>query len=143
MSIRTMCIDDYDAIIAMFAATPGVTMRDADNREATAAYLERNPGLSFVAEEDGAVVGCVMCGHDGRRGYLQHLVVNPAYRGRGLGEALANACLDALEALGIRKTHIFVLKTNAIANQFWPKRGWQLREDIHMYSYNRSDNPNI
>ena len=142
MQIRVMTIEDYDEVIALFKATPGVTVRGADSRESTAAYFKRNPGLSFVATEQGAIIGTVMCGHDGRRGYLQHLVVNPAYRGHGIGEKLFTACLDALAELGILKTHIHVLRDNDIANGFWPRKGWQRRDDIYVYSFNRSPDDN-
>lgn len=81
MKITELSIDRYDELIALFLRTPGVSVRDADSREATARYLARNPGLSFMAEENGKIIGCAMSGHDGRRGYLQHVVVDPPYRG--------------------------------------------------------------
>lgn len=141
--IRPMALADYDAVIALMQQTPGVSVRDADSREATARYLARNPGLSFVAcDADGALVGCVMSGHDGRRGYLQHLVVLPAQRRRGLANALVEHCLEALAALGIQKTHIDVFKANAPAQAYWASQGWQLREDIHRYSFTRPGHPN-
>lgn len=141
--IRPMNLADYDAVIDLMSKTPGVTVRDADSREATARYLERNPGLSFVAcADDGTLVGCVMSGHDGRRGYLQHLVVLPAQRRQGLANALVGHCLEALAALGIQKTHIDVFRTNALALAYWSSQGWQLREDIHRYSFTRAGHPN-
>ena len=143
MQIRVMTIEDYDEVIALFRETPGVTVRAADSRESTAAYFARNPGLSFVAIADDAVVGTAMCGHDGRRGYLQHLVVNPVFRGQGVGEKLFVACLDALAEIGILKTHIHVLRDNDIANKFWPRKGWQRRDDLYVYSYNRSVDANV
>ena len=78
-----MPIADYDAVIELMQQTPGVSIRDADSHESTARYLERNPDLSFVCEVDRQLVGCVMFGHDGRRGHLQHLVVLPAYWRQG------------------------------------------------------------
>jgi len=143
-SIRPMTFADYDGVIALMQQTPGVSVRDADSREATARYLERNPGLSFVAcaDDDGALVGCVMSGHDGRRGYLQHLVVLPAQRRQGLANALVGHCLEALAALGIQKTHIDVFKTNELAQAYWSSQGWQLREDIQRYSFTRPGHPN-
>lgn len=142
MKIREMTIEDYDSLMALWRSTPGVSFRDADSREGTARYLARNPGMSFVAVVEGAIVGCVMSGHDGRRGYLQHLVVSEACRDQGLGEQLFIACLDALQAVGIAKAHIFVFRTNNLANRFWARKGWQLREDINMYSWNSSDSAN-
>ena len=142
MNIREMTIDDYDDIIVMFQETPGISVREADSRMAIQAYLERNPGLSFIAVVDSKVIGCVMCGHDGRRGYLQHLVVQSEYRNQGVGKQLFMACITALQKIGISKTHIFVFKTNDLANKFWAGKGWEFREEINMYSYNSSSNEN-
>ncbi|MBD1551702.1 GNAT family N-acetyltransferase [Pseudomonas typographi] len=141
-TLRTMTVDDYDTVIELMRNTPGISLRDADSREATARYLERNPGLSFVAEAGGKLCGCVMCGHDGRRGYLQHLVVLPAYRRRGIARALVACCLDTLQTHGILKCHLDVLKTNDAAARYWQRQGWQLRQDIDRYSLIRSGNPN-
>lgn len=141
-AIRTMLLTDYDAVMALMAQTPGVAVRDADSYDATARYLERNPGLSFVAEAEGVVIGCVMCGHDGRRGYLQHLLVLPAHRRAGVATALVARCLDGLDSIGIAKCHIDVFKTNTSAQAWWERQGWQRREDIRRYSFIRSGNAN-
>ncbi|RAU44640.1 MULTISPECIES: GNAT family N-acetyltransferase [unclassified Pseudomonas] len=140
--IRVMTLDDYDAVLALMRQTPGISIRDADSREATARYLQRNPGMSFVAETEAGLCGCVMCGHDGRRGYLQHLLVLPAFRRRGIADALVQRCLSALEALGIGKCHLDVLKDNDAAARYWLNRGWQLRQDIDRYSFTRPGNEN-
>lgn len=142
MEIRNLTIEHYDAVIGLLTATTGVRLRDADSREAIARYLERNPGLSFIALIDGTIVGCVMCGHDGRRGYLQHLAVSPDVRRRGIGAALVEACLSKLESIGILKTHIDVLVENEQAQGFWVRRGWQKRDDIFRYSFLRSNDMN-
>jgi ribosomal protein S18 acetylase RimI-like enzyme len=113
-------------------------LRDADSREATTRYLERNPDLSFVAESDGKLAGCVMCGHDGRRGYLQHLVVVPGCRRQGIANQLVGNCLTQLEQLGIVKSHVDVFRTNEAAQAYWESQGWRLRTDTHRYSYIRN-----
>lgn len=141
--LRHMTIDDHAAVLALLQATPGVSVRDADSRLATARYLDRNPGLSFVADDGGVLAGCVMSGHDGRRGYLYHLAVHPAYRRQGIGRRLTEACIAALQDEGIFKTHLFVFASNDLGRQFWESIGWQFRDDIAMYSYNGSLNPNI
>lgn len=135
ISIRPMTIDDYDAVIALLRATSGVSLRDADSRDATARYLDRNPGLSFVALDGAGIAGCIMSGHDGRRGYLQHLIVAPTHRRKGLAGALVDRCLAALRDAGIAKCHIDVFKTNTAAAAFWSSRGWKLRTDIDRYSF--------
>ena len=141
-AIRTMTIDDYDAVVELMNQTPGVSFRDADSRESTNRYLQRNPGLSFVCEVDHQVVGCIMSGHDGRRGYLQHLVVLPAHRRQGIANALVESCLTELEGFGVLKSHIDVFKTNALASAYWESQGWKLRTDIHRYSLVRSGGEN-
>ena len=141
-TIRTMTPSDYDAVLALMQDTPGISLRDADSREATERYLARNPGLSFVAEAEGRLIGCVMCGHDGRRGYLQHLLVLPEYRRQGIARALTQRCLAALEQLGIHKCHLDVFKTNTDAVQYWQGQGWTLRTDIDRYSFTRPGHEN-
>ncbi|MEL6138420.1 MAG: GNAT family N-acetyltransferase [Cyanobacteria bacterium J06628_6] len=142
IEIREMILADHEQVVTLLTETSGVTLREADGQERTGAYLARNPGLSFVARSGNELVGMVMCGHDGRRGYLQHLLVKPAYRGQGIAQLLVQYCLDALEAIGILKIHLFVLKENERGAAFWRSQGWQQRADVTMYSFNRSGNPN-
>lgn len=141
-TVRPMAIEDYDAVIDLMQRTPGVSFRDADSRESTRRYLDRNPALSFVAEMGDQTVGCIMSGHDGRRGYLQHLVVLPEHRRKGIANALVENCLAALGALGIAKSHVDVFKTNALAHAYWESQGWKLRTDIDRYSFIRGGGEN-
>lgn len=142
-ALRPMTMADYDGVIALMHQTPGVSVREADSRQAIQRYLLRNPELSFVAEDGAALVGCIMSGHDGRRGYLQHLLVVPGYRERGVASALIEACLTGLEAIGILKSHIDVLATNEAGQRFWTRRGWMLRTDLRRYSLVRSGGDNV
>lgn len=140
--IRVMTSTDYDAVLILMQGTPGISLRDADSRDATERYLVRNPGMSFVAEAEGQLIACVMCGHDGRRGYLQHLLVLPEYRRQGIAQALTQRCLDALAQLGIHKCHLDVFKTNTRAARYWQGQGWHLRTDIDRYSFTRPGDEN-
>jgi ribosomal protein S18 acetylase RimI-like enzyme len=141
--IRLMTLADYEPVIELLQQTPGVSLRDADSREATARYLLRNPNLSFVAHMGDQLAGCIMAGHDGRRGYLQHLTVRADYRRQGIANALVKQCVAELERLGIFKYHIDVFKTNTPAAAYWQGQGWQLRTDIDRYSLSRpgTENP--
>lgn len=141
-TIIPMQLTDYDAVMALMQQTPGVSIRAADSRDATARYLDRNPGLSFIAKVDDAIVGCIMSGHDGRRGYLQHLLVLPAHRRQGIARSLVEHCLAALALLGIDKSHVDVLKTNIAAQAWWQQAGWTRRDDTERYSLIRSGAPN-
>jgi len=130
LRIRAMTSADYDAVLALWSVTEGIGLSEADDRGAIATYLARNPGLSLVALRGEAVVGAVLCGHDGRRGYLHHLAVVPAERGRGLGRTLAERCLIGLGALGIGKANIVVYASNADGQAFWRATGWTGRDDL-------------
>ncbi|ANF85734.1 Putative acetyltransferase [Pseudomonas antarctica] len=141
-TIRVMTPTDYDAVLELMQNTPGISLRDADSREATQRYLARNPQMSFVAEAERRLIGCVMCGHDGRRGYLQHLLVLPDYRRQGIAQVLVQRCLAALEQQGIHKCHLDVFKTNTHAAEYWQGQGWTLRTDIDRYSFTRKGNEN-
>ena len=142
MNVVEFTIDRYEEVLALMARTPGVTVREADSKEATARYLIRNPGLSFLAEEQGIIIGCAMCGHDGRRGHLQHVIVEPSFRGQGIAKVLVKCCLDRLQEIGIIKTHLDVFVSNGSAIAYWKKRGLKLRNDIHRFSLIRSENQN-
>jgi ribosomal protein S18 acetylase RimI-like enzyme len=134
-SFRVMTPDDHEDVLTLMKATPGVAVREADAKDATARYLARNPGLSWVAEIECTVVGCLMAGHDGRRGYLQHLVVHPSHRGQGLATRLVEHVLAALAREGITKSHVDVLVDNAGGAAFWAALGWHRRDDIQRYSF--------
>jgi ribosomal protein S18 acetylase RimI-like enzyme len=142
MNVRTFTIDDYDAVRALWGRTPGVCVREADSREGIGRYLSRNPDFSYIAEHNDNIVGCAMCGHDGRRGYLQHVAIDTAYRGRGIAQQLISRCLAALEREGILKVHLDVLVTNLDAQAYWKRRGWKERHDITRYSIILSSNQN-
>ncbi|MDB9753434.1 GNAT family N-acetyltransferase [Oceanospirillaceae bacterium] len=139
MHYRTMELSDYQSIIKLWTQSEGLQLRDADSIEGITKYLNRNPGLSFVCEVDGHLAGTIMCGHDGKRGYIQHLAVLKGYRKQGIGEKLMSHFLEALRQEGISKSHIHVLDNNELAKAFWVKVGWKKRTDLQVYSYINGD----
>ena len=134
VDISPFAMDSYDDVLALWHQCEGVGLSDADSRESIQAYLERNSGMSFVALSDGKVMGAVLCGHDGRRGYLHHLAVAPSCRRRGVGRQLVDHCTAALADAGIRKCHIFTFESNADGISFWSAAGWIPRSDIGVMS---------
>lgn len=142
MRIRTMIPDDYPAALALWQGSDGVTVRGADRRAEITRFLAHNPGMSFVAENAQGLVGTILAGTDGRRGYIHHAAVAEGFRGQGIGRALVEAATGALTAAGIRKVHAFVLTDNADGLAFWRALGWQLREDFRVMSALFSDDPN-
>ena len=141
-TLRTMQSSDYPTVLQLWQQSEGLTLRDVDSQPAICAYLARNPGLSFIALEDELVIGAVLVGTDGRRGYLQHLTVSPSHRGQGIGKALLQAATSALHAIGIDKTHLMVLADNADAMAFYRHLGWSDRADVRLFSFTSSGNLN-
>ena len=135
MKYREMELSDYESILSLWQESEGVKLREADTAEGIDKYLTRNPGLSFVAEHGNEIIGTIMAGHDGKRGYIQHLTVNPHSRKAGIATELLFICVDALKLEGIVKSHIHVLVDNEPAKKFWANRGWKKRNDIDVYSY--------
>jgi N-acetylglutamate synthase len=132
--VRPFTMDDYDVAIALWRSVEGIGLSEADSRENLARYLSVNPGMSWVAEVDGAIVGAALCGSDGRRGFLHHLAVSHAHRGSGLGRELVDRCLSSLADAGMRKCHIFVLADNVEGQRFWKRIGWEERTTLKVMS---------
>ena len=138
--IRTMTITDYDGVYDLWINTPGMGLNTTDDsREGIARYLRRNPTTSFVAEAAGRIVGVIMAGHDGRRGFIHHTAVRPECRRQGIGSHLVRHALDALEAEGIHKVALVAFEQNAQGNAFWEGTGFTQRDDL-VYR-NRSIHP--
>lgn len=134
VQIRNMEIADYDLVIDLWRSTEGIGLSEADSQENIHSFLVRNQGFSLVALQGNELVGAVLAGHDGRRGYLHHLVVRREYRKAGLGRRLADRCLEKLKLAGIDKCHIFVFQENSAGKEFWSKIGWQIRVDLQIMS---------
>jgi len=132
--LRRFTADDYPAARALWEATPGVGLSDADEHQPIRQFLERNPGLSFVAEENGRLLGTILCGHDGRRGLIHHLVTARDARRRGIGRELLRRGLGALRAQGIRKCHILVFRSNADGLGFWRAVQASERDELSLFS---------
>jgi ribosomal protein S18 acetylase RimI-like enzyme len=130
---------DYDQAIALWRGTEGIGVSGADSRAGIAAYLARNPGFSLVAETEERIVGTVLGGTDGRRGYLHHLAVAEAHRGCGLGTVLVGRCLQGLKEAGFTRCHCFVYGANDAARRFYERRGWRTRDDLIVMTANLAD----
>lgn len=129
-----MRIEDYEDSIALWNRTEGMGLSSADSRESIQLYLERNQGFSQVAVNNGGVIGTLLSGHDGRRGYLYHLVVEPEFRGQSIASKLVNQALASLRDAGIQRAHIMVLDTNDTGKAFWSRMGWTCRDDVLLRS---------
>lgn len=125
-------MSDYGETTAFWASIPELGLDDADSISSMESFLKRNPGLSFVARDGIELIGAVLCGHDGRRGYLHHLAVSPDYRGRGIGKRLVNECLSALSRHGVSRFNIFIYSHNEKGKKFWEKTGWTTYDGLEI-----------
>jgi N-acetylglutamate synthase len=125
VAAREFVMADYDAAIALWSGVEGVEICEGDSREEIAEYLRRNPGLSRVAEAEGKIVGAVLCGHDGRRGWIYHIAVAKTHRGQNVGKLLLDGCVDGLRAAGLKRAIILVVGDNSAGHEFWLRNGWE------------------
>ena len=134
ITIAEFAIEVYEQVYRLWDACDGIGSSSADSRTGIQTYLERNPGLSFIAYDQQTVVGSILSGHDGRRGYIHHLAVNPDYRRQGIGRLLVDKSLAALQSYGIQKCHLFIFNNNTGGIEFWESVGWTYRRDIAVVS---------
>ena len=136
MTIRTMTIEDYDCVYALWMTIKGFAIRSIDDSKVgVERFLKRNPTTSVVAIEDGKVVGSILCGHDGRRGCLYHVCVHRDYRMRGIGKAMVVFAMNALKEEQISKVSLIAFTQNDIGNAFWNRIGWTQRLDLNYYDF--------
>lgn len=134
-----MTPDDLPEVIELWTVTEGVGLNESDSVPALTVFLARNPGLSRVAREENKIVAAVLCGHDGRRGFLYHLAVAAEYRGQGLGTALVEQCLAALAELGIQKCNALVYNHNVQGQRFWRRLRFNARDDLGFWQTTIND----
>ena len=131
MLIREFTMEDYSAVYALWQdAGPGLSLRPSDQVEEVRKKLSRDPGLFLVAEEDGQVVGVAMGAWDGRRGWLHHLAVSQACRGRGIASALLGQGEKRLRSKGCLKVNLLVHRDNLKAISLYRHLGYELMEPI-------------
>jgi N-acetylglutamate synthase len=134
LTVRCFEPTDYRNARELWQATPGVGLSQADEEPQIRHFLKRNPGLSFVAVEGHALVGTILCGHDGRRGLIHHLVAAPSHRRCGLGRNLLRVGIQALASEGIDKCHLLVFRENVEGLAFWHAVGAKERVELSVFS---------
>ena len=136
MTIRTMTIEDFDQVHALWMTIKGFGIRSIDDsKEGVERFLKRNPTTSVVAEIDNKIVGSILCGHDGRRGCLYHVCVDEKYRRHGIGKAMVVYAMQALKKEKINKVSLIAFTINDIGNAFWNTIEWTERKDLNYYEF--------
>lgn len=131
MEIRTMSINDYEKVYDLWLSCVGMGLNNLDDsKDGIDKFLKRNPDTCFVAVDNETIIGAIMAGNDGRRGYIYHTAVAPEYRKRGIATKLVEKTIKALSASGINKVALVVFQKNENGNEFWGKTGFTSREDL-------------
>ncbi len=131
IEIRSLTIEDYESIFALWKRTPGMGLRSVDDtREGIDKFLKRNPHTNFILTDGERAAGVILCGHDGRRAYIYHMVVDTEYRNKRYGSRLLDTVLTALKQEGINKAALVVYADNELGNGFWESKGFTVREDL-------------
>ncbi len=131
MSIRLMTIDDYEKVYELWMSCVGMGLNNLDDsKEGIDKFFQRNPDTCFVAEVENVIVGVIIVGNDGRRGYIYHTAVNPQYRKQGIAKSLVDTAMTALQKTGINKAALVVFDRNESGNGFWEKMGFTVRNDL-------------
>ncbi len=134
--IRSMEIEDYEEVYELWRKINGFAMRSLDDSKAgIERFLKRNPGISVVATEKGKITGAILCGHDGRRGCMYHVCVDPDYRLKGIGKEMVIFAMNALETESISKVSLIAFTENDVGNAFWKRIGWTKRDDLNYYDF--------
>lgn len=142
--IRKMMISDYEAVFDLWVNTPNMGLRSLDDsKEGIEAFLKRNPETCFVALDGENVIGVILSGHDGRRGYIYHTVVHSDHRKQGIGTALIDAAVSALQKEGITRVCLNVMESNEDGKRFWTNRGWEKKDFLGFYSKSITDKENL
>ncbi|WP_199679541.1 GNAT family N-acetyltransferase [Lachnotalea sp. AF33-28] len=140
VTIRVMTIDDYDQIYDLWIHTPGMGLNNLDDsRDGIARYLKRNPTTCFAALQGGKIVGVILSGHDGRRGYIHHTAVAVQARRKGIAAGLVSHAMEALKREGIHKVALVAFERNLEGNAFWESQGFSVREDLVYRNKNISE----
>lgn len=131
MNIRKMTIEDYDKVYSLWLSCKGMGLNNLDDsKQGIERFLKRNPDTCFVAAKEDEIIGVIIAGNDGRRGYIYHTAVNPSFRKQGIATKLVDTAMNALKEIGITKVDLVVFDRNENGNLFWEKTGFTAREDL-------------
>lgn len=127
-------INDYEEVHTLWRSDPNIGLSSSDSKENIGFFLSKNENTCFLLKDGNKAIGSILCGNDGRRGYIHHLFVDKKYRKNGCGRLLLDTGLDSLKKEGICKCHILIFCNNKIGQSFWKRNGFVKRDDLFVFS---------
>lgn len=123
---------DHDGVVDLWRTVFGYETAHNEPSLAIAKKVAHNDGMFFVAEEKSGVVGTVMAGYDGHRGWLYAVAVHPDLRRSGLGSRLVHSAEAALVAVGCMKINLQLLASNEATTAFYQTLGYAVEPRVSM-----------
>jgi ribosomal protein S18 acetylase RimI-like enzyme len=136
MNIRSASDKDEVAVVALWRAC-GLTASYNDPANDFRFALGK-PSSDILVADDNGVCGAIMVGHDGHRGWLYYVAVEPARQRRGIGRALVRAAEQWLKERDVPKVHLMVRETNEAVTAFYRRIGYDLMPRINMQKWLKS-----
>ena len=122
--IRAFKMGDYPEVKALWKKS-GLEIRPGDSRREIQLKLTRDPELFLVAEAEGRIVGSIIGAWDGRRGWIYHLGVLPAFQRKGVASGLVSEVERRMRAKGVVKVNASIYKWNKQSLAFFKAIGYQ------------------
>ena len=134
-AVRRLSIDDHAAILELWQRA-GLHSIRPEGRDSSAEFEKQLAGGQIVIglEEDGRLIGVVLATNDTRKGWINRLAIDPAYRRKGHGEQLVHAAEDALHDAGMHLIATFVEDGNAASLALFEKLGFAVHQNIYYVS---------
>jgi ribosomal protein S18 acetylase RimI-like enzyme len=140
-TVRELGLDDYDDLLDLWKQTGlhSLKPRGRDSVEAVSRQLASGVQTMLGLEIDGRLLGAVVATHDSRKGWINRLAVDPAYRRRGYGARLVRAAEEVLRGQDIRIIAALVEGDNRPSLALFERCGYAVSSDIHYVSKREND----
>lgn len=133
--IDEMKVSDLEQVIKLWSSITELSFPvQFDTVERLTRFLSRNQGFSTIAKSDTAIVGAILCGHDGRRGFFYHSGVDYSFRKQGIAKEMIERCFEMLRKEDIDTCFLFTIDSNIPAQEFWKSMGFNYAPHILYHS---------
>jgi ribosomal protein S18 acetylase RimI-like enzyme len=139
--IRKMTFQDYDAVLTLWKeGKVPYRPQGRDSKKNIRWQLQQPTSLYFLAESKGKIIGVVFGTHDGRKGWINRLVVTPTYQKKGIAKQLVHEVETRLETLDIHIVASLIEEWNDISMQVFDHLGYTKHTDIFYFSKRKNKN---
>jgi ribosomal protein S18 acetylase RimI-like enzyme len=129
LTIAPIADADVTAVVAMWQACE--LTRPWNDPASDIAFARKGPNSAVLVGRDGnAIVASVMVGHDGHRGWVYYVAIDPEHRGKGHGREIMNAAEQWLRQRGIEKLMLLVRSDNTKVQAFYEQLGYDAQERV-------------